>query len=757
MKLTFEKGELREGFKDVASLKFIVKYWWLWCLVFIIIFSFHIRYIPSKYGELQALDPFYAYRMNVYMLEHNLQLPLHDDMRYWPDGVPIHRYGPLVYFYVPVILYLIFMFFGLSMAYIDFAIMYPALMGAISVFAIYWVGKEMFNDKKAGLFASIFLATVPAYLARTSAGFFDKEATGGTFLLFAVLFFIRSYKNNSWKYGILTGIFVFLAMGSWGGAQFIIYIISVFVIIKMLLNQYGESMIKSVIPGLIVAVLTQRYFLGVTGWPFEQILAIMTIGLIIIRFASERYRLVKEDQMHYLMPAVIVIIFLMVLIGSMFSDFLWNLLDRALGMIQLREKGHIGSTVAEQMPGDWNAIKDRLNLNYGRSIIPLQEPLTSLFSVWFLMLVAIPIIVYKLYMRREWMLLLPLIWLVLSIQTVFYMVRLVFFIGPPAALMAGYTCSVAIGLLWRTRFLREMKITEKPGIPAILITVVSVAVVTVLIFSNLATGFVFCSSVGPSFNQAWAESMNFLSENTPVNASILSWWDFGYWFQTRGNRPSTADGGNINGTVNEQIADWYVSDTRNWTDFRPWLEGKDVSYILMDYTLPGKYGAISKIASRGKTVVGMLQFQQNAAYPQGNKTVIEFKAGEYVIWVPVTDGGNIESPPIFMVSRGGQYIGRSYITDLCTVNGIVQMRVDEGQNIMPGCVAISSSGVFYVPEVAEHTIFTRLMFMDGFGIPDVEKVFDNKWIRIYKLDIKETEVPMESTAFNITTNSTEAG
>jgi len=726
--------DIMEKMRSVASPAVIIKYWWVWCLILITVFALWSRSIPAKYGELQALDPFYAYRLNEYMLEHNLQLPEHDHMRYWPDGVSIGNYGPIVYFYVPVLLYLVFLFFGISMPFLDFAILYPAIMGALSVFIIFWIGKEIFKDNKAGLFAAIFLATIPAYISRTSAGFFDKEATGGTFLLLAVYLFVKSYNKNSWKYGLLSGVCVFLAIGSWGGAHFFVFFISGFLIIKLLINQYRESMLKSALPSLAAAILTQRYLLGVTGWPLEQILAMLTIALIVLRFASERYKLVKDEQMPYVIPATLIMIFVALLLGSMFSDFCWGIINRGLQLVQLGDKGHIGSTVAEQMSGSWNDIVSRSNVAFSRSLVPVAAPFDTFFSVWFLFLLGSCAILINIYLRKEWLLLLPLLWLVMSIQTVFYMVRLVFFLAPPAALVAGYFLADGINRISRLGYMKNRAGIKKLNV----VSLPLMALVSFLILTNLATGYVFCNSVGPSFNQYWKESMEYLAEETPENASVLSWWDFGYWFQTRGHRPSTADGGNINGSVDEQIADWFVSDGKNWTDFRPWLRGKDVSYILMDYTLPGKYGAISKIASRGKQVIGMLQFQQSAVYPQQNKTIIEYKAGQYTIWIPVGDNGNIAGPPMFMISSGEQYMGRTYINDICTTNGIIRMESSDGADTMPGCVAIAAYGLFYIPQEAEFSIFTNLMFMDGYGIPDVEKVFDNQLIKIYRLEINET-------------------
>ena len=119
MKIT-KMDDVLDKVKGFATPEFIIKNWWVWVLILITVFAFWTRAIPAKYGELQALDPFFAFRMNEYMLEHNLQLPPFDHMRYWPDGVYLKNYGPIIYFYVPVVLYVAFVFFGVSMPFLKY-------------------------------------------------------------------------------------------------------------------------------------------------------------------------------------------------------------------------------------------------------------------------------------------------------------------------------------------------------------------------------------------------------------------------------------------------------------------------------------------------------------------------------------------------------------------------------------------------------------------------------------------------------------
>jgi len=78
------------------------------------------------------------------------------------------------------------------------------------------------------------------------------------------------------------------------------------------------------------------------------------------------------------------------------------------------------------------------------------------------------------------------------------------------------------------------------------------------------------------------------------------------------------------------------------------------------------------------------------------------------------------------------------VTDYCTTNGILRMEAPADADTMPGCLAITPYGLFLVPDVAEHNIFTDLMFMDGTGIPDLKKVYDSGVIKIYEVALNQT-------------------
>ena len=48
-------------------------------------------------------------------------------------------------------------------------------------------------------------------------------------------------------------------------------------------------------------------------------------------------------------------------------------------------------------------------------------------------------------------------------------------------------------------------------------------------------------SAYPVSTNDWTESMEWIKNNTPKDAVIASWWDYGYWISTLGQRASIAE------------------------------------------------------------------------------------------------------------------------------------------------------------------------------------------------------------------------
>ena len=67
---------------------------------------------------------------------------------------------------------------------------------------------------------------------------------------------------------------------------------------------------------------------------------------------------------------------------------------------------------------------------------------------------------------------------------------------------------------------------------------------------------------GSKFNGSftdWNEAMNWIKNNTPEDSVVASWWDYGYWIQTKGERTSLADNSTLIDHVIEKIAKIFLS------------------------------------------------------------------------------------------------------------------------------------------------------------------------------------------------------
>jgi len=58
----------------------------------------------------------------------------------------------------------------------------------------------------------------------------------------------------------------------------------------------------------------------------------------------------------------------------------------------------------------------------------------------------------------------------------------------------------------------------------------------------------------------WREALAWIKDNTPEDAIIIAWWDYGYWITVMGNRTTLADNATINSTKIAQIARLFMSN-----------------------------------------------------------------------------------------------------------------------------------------------------------------------------------------------------
>ena len=374
-------SERLEKWKQASLKQILISNWAVGGISAIFLLALSLRLMPAQGMEyLQALDPYMIVRMSRHLaLDGNL--PVSDFMRYFPFNTPIYtlNLGDIV---IPSILYWLgpFAFFG---SYVEYAQFYPALIGALGVVVMYFLGKETF-DRLTGVSAAFFLATIAGVMHRTSAGFFEKEPTGTLLMLVSLYFFTRSWKREDWISGILSGVALGLFSITWGGSQMLWLLYPLVVGVMLWLNEDIRNLVVSYTPAILIgggiaAALNPSRF-----W-FTSSLFLLNLGMLGFlwgRYLVEELNILEDNHLKYYTPATAGL-GLIAMVPLMLVPFIYNRVNSLIGAATQSGGGVIAGTVAENTPASLSQLASQLGaLNAGRigALIPELNSLGTIMA-----------------------------------------------------------------------------------------------------------------------------------------------------------------------------------------------------------------------------------------------------------------------------------------------------------------------------------------------------------------------------------------
>jgi len=170
--------------------------------------------------------------------------------------------------------------------------------------------------------------------------------------------------------------------------------------------------------------------------------------------------------------------------------------------------------------------------------------------------------------------------------------RLLFVITPFAAFMGGYAI---------VKLFNYTKRNKDDFLKMILWIVFAIILIAAIFnFNNFVDiTSAQAKSTGPSAGSQWQNAMFWVRENTAKNSIFVHWWDYGYWVEYLGERPSVTDGGHGVGYWDHLIGRYLLTTPEPKTALS-FMKSHDVSYLLIDPTDLGKYPAYSTIGSGPK-------------------------------------------------------------------------------------------------------------------------------------------------------------
>lgn len=351
----------------------------------------------------------------------------------------------------------------------------------------------------------------------------------------------------------------------------------------------------------------------------------------------------------------------------------------------------------------------------------------------------------------RWYYILPLFWYLASVLRTITQSRVIFLAAFPVAMMAGYMSARVITRLYSLDY---SLISQKFNADKTRLGIMAL-VVGIIFAVNLASGYAAVSQISESPEEPWNQTLEYMADETDNDSVILSWWDYGYWFQTIGERATVADGGNsgyftTEGPTNKvphPIARFLTSN--NASEHASLFEKHSADYIVLDNTMIGKYSAVSQIANEdNENFQSLYQVQTEGTVADSisqdeDSQIVQMRGRGMNVYMPVQVGNRsveiVGQPTVqtrsgridvncVLTENGRMDFGDGSSSELCLAK-------DPFYSIERGLGLETTARAALIPESEADSALVRLYFMDGQNMEWVEKVEEasNGYVKMWEV------------------------
>lgn len=538
--------------------------------------SFLIRISPIQYGfDLMEFDPFFNYRATQYLVDNGLSsyMDWQDTKSWYPEGRDVSRTSQVMLHITTATLYGIF---GGGESLYSFTIMFPVIIGSLTVVAVFLLVRVIAGTS-AGLFASLFFAVSPAVIMRGNMGWFKSEPLGLFYGIFAVYLFLSGIKSNNKKIAIIklvsSGLLLSFSLASWGGTQFFVIPIGI-LIFALAFVRNDKYFVSWAIPLFVISTLGFCTMFERPGLSFVTglggaSLILPTIFLLASNFLQKKSNEKARQRNSFLL-------LLAIIIGSI-AFLIINAESEIINLPSYRYLNAINPFLTTEIPlVDSVAEHASLTIShsfYFNSILMVFAG----FGVWQLFQI-------RNNNSKFDMGIFALIFGLIGVYISSAFIRLELF----GSLGVIILSSIGLSYLFKST---SVKTSNKTNLKFLLKSSIIVFFVGVLITPMIfPVGFSWSESIsapptilngGTKYRVTtddWKDAMDWLKTNSPDDAVVASWWDYGYWITTLSERTSLVDNATISTEKIERVASILLSSPDDaWRELRDW----DVDYVLV--------------------------------------------------------------------------------------------------------------------------------------------------------------------------------
>ena len=563
-------------------------------------------FLSNGFVKFTSNDPWYHIRTLNVLLENYPQRMFFNPMTNYPYGSYIH-FGPL-YDQMMAITSLILGLGSPSQDLINTVGAYfPAVLGALTVIPVYYIGKYL-GGRKTGILAAVLIAFAPGqFLSRSIIGFTDHHVAESLFSTFFMMFFmlaiITAKKNNlrfedlfnknfnvvkePLIYSIIAGVMYSAYQLSWPGASLFLFIALVYAVVQYILDNFnGESSdylgFTGIITFLVSAILILPFVhpdMGFSLYYYSWFHVATATGIVvcfgILSFIEREFK--NRNLKAYYYPLAIFGLGIFGLLAiRIASPPIYSLIINA------------PHTVFGVQTGGPSTIAEVSSIFYDGGVFTLSRVFGNFTaSGFFASLLGMLVLIANAVRKPKPEKVLVLVWSVLILFTIYGQNRFAYYYSINVSILSAYIGGLLLEKVKWNELDEKFKSTVKspadiPGFLKFLrveqvLTVL--AIVVVLIYPVYGSAMELTKGTGGP-DGPWIETCLWLKSYTPDPGmdyngiyeapedgklfdypdsayGIMSWWDYGHWIETIGQRmpnsnPFQAGIGGRRGSMEEE-------------------------------------------------------------------------------------------------------------------------------------------------------------------------------------------------------------
>ena len=571
-------------------------------MVLAIVFSLAvmIRAYAAKYGfYLNEFDPYYDYYAAqhivnlahqqglyaalfanpsncgpaVYTACHNLQgyFFWHDIQTWFPVGRNVaatsqgglQLAGALTYLLARDV-------FGVPITLYDWLVILPVFLGALTAIAFYFLVRKIAGEA-AGLFAALVFAVSPPLIERGNLGWFKSEPLAillfvtASYLMLTVFDKERAIRGRVVR-ALLGGIMIGYANTAWGGGDYFSAAFGlIFLLIPFLnldLPGYSPAIISFTASTLFVSAIFPRPGVAIVTNP---------VGLVLI--GGTLFVLVAQWAKTWTKPTEY---------RSTLFKFLFGF---ALAGLALLSFGLVGGLTLRYITAiaPWARSGNPLVQSVAEHFVPTGADYFTAYAILLSFGMAGVLVAFK---RRGISMIYALVFGLTGLYFSAAFSRLLVYSSIALGILGGIGFAELAYAIVKPSTTPLVKKKQAPTSRNEMKVVFSIAVITLIVLpagsywipnpiqctyngqlfcnNSPADGAVSIANGATIYTRSaftdWIQTLQWVRQDTPTNAVIISWWDYGYWFAVMGNRTTLVDNATLNSTRIQQVGQLLMSN-----------------------------------------------------------------------------------------------------------------------------------------------------------------------------------------------------